>query len=336
MKHFLFSIKGILLLNIVALVGIAIYGVTLVYPPEEATRLRNALIFETASKPDFVWPQGQYPAQFRAESIAPPDDFSQFVSELPIQPHMSGFVKVLLAGERLLERERHGGAIQSNTVDTLNKMQSEGIGYCSDYTQVINGIAYTLGVPVREWGMSFHGYSGDGHAFSEIYDSDFGKWVFLDVHSGFYAVRMDTLEPLSFLEYRALILSDPAQIKIVRINDERFAFKTDQAVKDYYARGAHEVFLYWSNDVFSYDASPWVRASGAVSRYLEQLTAILIGVHPRIHLYPDPVNQEAQEALAKLKQDVLILFFAGIVLVVSFMGLLIFQIKQNGARKSLT
>jgi len=328
MKRMTITLRTSLVLVIIALLTSLGFWISFITPAEEATRLRNSLIFTIGNSADFDWAGNNFPAQFKLESQPVPTYFQSFVDELAVTQQMSEFAKMKVAIEKLLERERYGGAIQSDTVSALKKMREEGVGYCSDYTQVVNGLAHTMNIPVREWGMSFDGYSGYGHAFSEIYDSTLNKWVFIDSHSGFYALEPGTGLPFSFLEFRSQVMNHPGQIEVVKFHPERFGFKDDRQVIDYYIRGSAQVFLYLSNDVFSYDSHPVIQLTGAVSRYLEQLSAIVFGIHPKIMLYPDPRNEEAQHRLQQLSSNVKTLFIIDLVLVGLFL-LIIFKMLKN-------
>ena len=158
-----------------------------------------------------------------------------------------------------------GNAIQSDTRETFRRITENNEGYCSDFTQVFNGLALAAHLPVREWGLSFDGFSGDGHAFSEIYDPALNKWVFLDTFNSFYVVDPVTQIPLSVLEFREQLESNPtALVGAVRFIDEgAFGMKDAATAIDYYRRGTAQFFLWFGNDVFHYDQNPLVSFSSA-------------------------------------------------------------------------
>ena len=317
---------GIIVLGIV--VSLA-YLISLATPIEDATRVRNALVHQPGHVDDFTWNPSSFPADFRVETQAPPQYFEQFVNSLQINPNMSEMSKFLLAAEKILERERYGGPIQSNTVDALKKMQTEGIGWCSDYTQVFNGIAHALNIPVREWGISFNLYNGTGHAFNEIYDSKLKKWIFIDTFNAFYVTNQNN-EPLSVLEFHQYLDSTPNQLIIQKIDQQQFGFKDNATAIDYYQRGMPQLFLIWANDVFSYDAHPLIQFAGSFSRMAEQIMGILLGINQEIRLYPDPSSAHQQQELLALKYKVLSIIVLNIVLGILFL-LILFQkfIRRN-------
>ncbi|SFK99963.1 hypothetical protein SAMN05216302_102536 [Nitrosomonas aestuarii] len=297
------------------------YLFSIATPSEEAARIRNSLVHQPGQLDDFIWNPSTYPADFKIETALPPLYFKQFIESLPIEPDMSELDKFLLAAKKIIDRERRGGPIMSNTVDALKKMQSEGIGWCSDYTQVFNGIAHTMEIPVREWGISFDGYSGYGHAFNEIFDKKLGKWVFIDAFYAFYVSNSEG-EPLSVLEFRQMLSTSPDQLIIHKIIQEQFGFKDNAAALDYYQRGMPQLFLIWANDVFSYDANPLIQLAGSYSRMAEQITGILLGINQEIRLYPDPHSLQQQNKLLSLKYKVISIIMLNIILGILFLFIL--------------
>ena len=321
-----------LLLSLITL-GIAIsfaYLLSIATPSEEAARIRNSLVHQPGQIEDFIWNPSSYPADFKVETALPPPYFQQFIETLHPDPNMSEFDKFLLAARKILDRERLGGPIQSDTVDALKKMQTKGTGWCSDYTQVFNGIAHTMGIPVREWGMSFAGYSGNGHAFNEIFDKKLSKWVFIDTFNAFY-VSNPRGDLLSVLEFRQLLITAPDQLVIHKIIQEQFGFKDNAVALDYYQRGMPQLYLIWANDVFSYDANPLIQLAGSYSRMAEQITGILLGINQEIRLYPDPNSLQQQNELLTLKYKVISILLLNIILSISFLSILVKMFNRRGS-----
>ncbi|SEQ96347.1 hypothetical protein SAMN05421690_100492 [Nitrosomonas sp. Nm51] len=303
------------------------YLFTLATPSEEAARVRNSLVHEPGKIEDFSWSPSTFPADFKVETQTPPLYFQQFINSLPTDPGMSEMDKFLLAAQKILDRNRRGGPIQSNTVDALKKIQNEGIGWCSDYTQVFNGIAHALNIPVREWGMSFDRYNGDGHAFNEIYDQQLDKWVFIDTFNAFFVTNQEG-QPLSVLEFRQLLDTDRNQLVIQKISQAQFGFQNDTVALDYYQRGMPQLFLIWANDVFSYDANPLIQLTGSFSRMAEQITGILLGINQEIRLYPDPDSAQQQKELLSLKYTVIFIIVLNAALGTLFL-LILFRMFNN-------
>jgi hypothetical protein len=90
--------------------------------------------------------------------------------------------------------------------------------------------------------MSFDGYGGDGHAFSEIFDTQRQHWIFVDSFYSFY-VTDEHGEPLSVADFRRRLLLPAAPPQVVPIQPGKFAFKSGQAALDYYRRGADAFYL---------------------------------------------------------------------------------------------
>jgi hypothetical protein len=280
-------------------------------PSTEAVRIRNALLFEGVSESTIQWAPDNVPGDFRAESGPVPLVFQSFVSDLRgvETPEFDGIEFGQLVGERLVANGQVGGAVQSTSVETLDAIVSKGTGYCADYTQVVNGLAFAAGVGVREWGMSFDGFGGNGHAFNELYDKGLGQWVFFDTFYSFYVVDQATGRPLSALEFRDRLRSSEEweSIDLKPLSASGNRFKTKQLALEYYARGVDQFYLYNGNNVFEYDSSALVRLGARISRSAEQVLAILSGVHPRILIPENPENEAMRAALSDTRRAVTVL-----------------------------
>jgi hypothetical protein len=279
-------VAGALLL----LASLSILGY-LVRSPFEITRLRNSLLADVGIAEDFGWSPESPPADYAAENEPAPAEFQQIVQALRFDASDETELDRALAIARHLTNGdvTTGEAIQSNTLSAYKAITERNRGYCADYTQVFNALNLASGVPVREWGMSFDGFSGDGHAFSEIYDSQLGKWVFIDSFYSFYVVDPITKVPLSVLELRERLKADRETLRagLVPIDPAAFAFREPRRAIDYYGRGLEQFYLWFGNDVFSYDGNPVVAAAAGFGRPAEQAVAIMIGAHPKIRIVPD-------------------------------------------------
>ena len=159
--------------------------------------------------------------------------------------------------------------------------------------------------------MSFDGFGGDGHAFSEAYDSTARQWIFVDPLNGFYAADQSTGRPLSVLEFRERLIADEGfESLIITPIGEAFRFDSPRDAFNYYKRGADQFYLWFGNHVFTYDAHPIVRLFGPVSRAMEQLAAILVGLHPDIKIFATASNQSDITALKYFRYRVLAFFAA--------------------------
>lgn len=281
--------------------------IELLSPPVELTRFRNSLIAEIGKESDFDWDPSSIPADFRNELASPPSVILDAANRLQLKEQYSVPTMIALV-DHLRSKPKKRGPIKSNTIFAYSEIISKGRGYCADYTQVFNGLSHAVDLPVREWGMSFDRFSGNGHAFSEVFDTEAGHWVFVDPMRGFFVRDSRNLIPLSALEFRRRLVSDNGfqSIQIVPIG-QAFMFKSGEQAFDYYRDGADQFYLYFANDVFSYDNHPLVKFFGPISRALEQLTAIIAGIHPEIRVYLTPENTDEYAALQRLKYGVLAL-----------------------------
>ena len=294
---------------------------------EELTRIRNSLIAEVGMPADFAWTPEAAPDDFAWERASPPEDFRRIGSS--IRSSIRATSSDAAAVDLSLAIARHmstgpgiGEGIMSNSVDTYRIILSEARGYCSDYTQVFNALALASDVPVREWGMSFDGFSGDGHAFNEVFDREHGKWVFIDSFFSFFVVNAQTGVPLSVIEFHDALRSGRAKRDLIvrRIVPGRFGFPSSDRALEYYGDGVNQFFLWFGNDVFSYDSHPVIARLSTVSRSLEQAVAILLGVHPQLRILPTDSNATL---IAELRQTRLTFFISAALLPLLIIGLIL-------------
>ncbi len=301
----------------VAALGVA-FGAAKLLPlladGQKMVQIRNSLLYESGGQ--FDWSPGEAPGWFRTEQTEAPGYLQAAVSELGVdRASGSEFQDALTLALHLQpDGRRKGGMIASDIASTYQTMQESGRGYCADYTLVFAALSHAAEVPVREWGMSFDDYSGDGHAFNEVYDSAQGQWVFLDTFNGFY-VEDDSGTPLSFQQFkRALLDGADDTLNVVRITPSAFNFADDQMALDYYRRGVRLAFLWTGNDVFSYEASEVVQSLAGLPRSVEQLVAIFAGVHPRIMLDLEAADSDSLWALRSVRWAIVIAAVSSLVL----------------------
>lgn len=270
-------------------------------------RIRNSLIMRLGSPSDFDWAPDSRPATFRLESGPIPPSFSGSRKIVRVARSQGAWPTAVEIARRLAGGPGVGLRIGSSTVDAYHTILSERRGYCADYTQVYNGFAYAAGVAVREWGMTFDDFGSDGHAFNEIFEPRWNKWVFIDSYYSFFVEDRESGIPLSVLELRGELESaDPeARLRVVPIDPTRFTFRTSEDALQYYRRGADQLFLVFGNDVFTYDQRPIVVALGSLSPPLAQLAAIALGIYPELVVVPSETNVQIARDLA-LKRAVLV------------------------------
>ena len=281
----------------------------------EAVRLRNALIFEVVDVASLDWNPPEYPASFKQNRQEAPAAYQDAITAIAGQriPERPQFGDAIALGSHLAVEGFKGGRIQSDAVTNLEGIVERGAGYCADFAQVYNGLAHTLSLPVREWGMSFGGFNGDGHSFNEVFDYANNRWVFIDSYFSFYVTDRLSGEPLSVLDFRDRLRREGGRnsIAVVPISEERFLFGSHEIALNYYQRGVDEYYMWWGNNVFDYDQSLPVSLAGKASRTLEQVVAIVTGVHPEIRIPRVPGNAAAIAELERIRARLLILFSLG-------------------------
>jgi Transglutaminase-like superfamily len=201
----------------------------------------------------------------------------------------------------LVRHAKYGNPAKSDLVGTYRTILAGG-GYCADFSRVFVAMASSAGIFAREWAFSFDGYGGYGHAFVEVFDRASDQWRMIDVFNNFYPADAASGHPLSALQWRDRLRAErTGTVRIMPVGQGRPGFRTDQQLFDYYHRGSDQWYLWWGNARYAYDASPATRLLGGISRSLEQLAAIGLGVHPHIHAIPSETNAKMREAMVHLK-----------------------------------
>jgi hypothetical protein len=282
------------------------------YPSTEAVRVRNAFLVVRGTPADFDWRPPAVPRGFLQQAGAPPAPMRAAAAATsgPALERTVALVNALNPGKR------RGGPIQRSTAEAFAVITATGTGYCGDYTQVVNGLAWAAGLPVREWGMSFDGFGGDGHAFNEVWDAARGQWIMVDVFNGFWVRDRASGAPLSALDFRErLALAEPLQaVELVKFRPAELGFRSPADMIGYYRRGVDQFYLWWGNNVFDLDGHPLVRAARPLGRAAGQAAAMLAGVHPGIRVLPTPTNGALLAALEATRVRVLVLAAACVAL----------------------
>jgi len=304
--------RRVFLASVIALLGLAAFQAWLAFPSTEAVRLRNAFLIESSVPADFAWDPAHRPRDFRWESGAPSPAFAQRAKAI-VGDETRAFEGSLRIAADLLRNARDRGPIESDLENTYRRITEEGYGYCADFTDVFLALAHAAKIPARQWAFSFDGFGGDGHAFVEVYDQARGGWKMVDVYNNFYPVTADGA-PMSALEFRDVLLSN-GPVRMRRISDGRLGYPIEAKAVDYYRRGVPQWYLWWGNDVFTYDRQPVVGAASMLGRHAEQLAAIAIGSYPHFRVVDPGGNAAAFERMRHLRQLLLFNLAAGIVLV---------------------
>lgn len=298
----------------------------------DLVKFRNAMLVEVGPPDVFDWRPANRPADFHEEHAeAPPEIRAAVTAAVGSEARNSEFLTALDLARHLAKNHQRGSSpIKKSTVESYREIVGKGQGYCADFTQVFNGLAHAAGLEVREWGMSFEGYGGNGHAFSEVFDRGRDQWVFVDSFYSFY-VTDHTGRPISASELRDRLLTGSTDLHVEPIVAEKFGFKSPERALDYYRRGAASFYMWWGNDVFTYDSNA-VLARLEASRALQQLAGVALGVQPSLMLAAGHFQTQGLFEL-RLIQGLLVALTAGMT-VFAITSLVLFAARRRRAAKA--
>ncbi len=323
--------KLALVANVLAIGLILGYVASLAVPASEATRIRNAMLIDTVTMNEVDWTPARIPTGFKQEQKMPSALYVDVVHRLGVNTMSTDREKALALAGHLTKNAKDLGAIQSDLDTAYRAIADEGRGYCADFTQVYLGLTHAAGLFAREWGFSFDGFGGHGHAVVEVFDRQRGRWIWIDVYNNVHAVDASTREALSAAEFLAFVRGERGGAVVQANGPGRLGYKHADKLLDYYRRGAAEWYLWAGNAVFTYESSPWVRLGGAVAAPVEQALAIVVGVHPRIQVVPTEGNRVQLERMTRLRSMLMWLAVALGVLVVT-MACLVARTRTLAAR----
>lgn len=274
----------------------------------ELVRMRNALVLIDQGSTGFDWTPASVPPSYLQERgpvdpffvdvaqqlglAALPDDWARAIA---ISRHLLGSSPVLL-----------GGAIKLDLRGTYRRIVGSGQGYCGDFVDVFMAIALAAGMPVRSWAFSFDGFGGDGHVWPEIWNRQLGRWQLVDIFDNFYFFETPGV-PLSALEFRQSLLGNSTQLKLAPLYPgARVGWFVKEKAWAYYRRGLTEWYMWWGNDLFTYDRAFLVHTFSGVSRSLAQLGGIAQGVFPPVKLMVTEANRDQASAMWRLRMHLFI------------------------------
>jgi len=318
-----------------SLVVVVVCGTWLALKAHDArdlVKFRNSMIVKVGAPDVFDWRPATRPADFREEQAPAPAEIREAVgAAVGSEARNSEFLTAIdLARHLAKNRQRGAPPIQQSTIETYREIVGKGQGYCADFTQVFNGLAHAAGLEVREWGMSFEGYGGNGHAFSEVFDRGRDQWVFIDSFYSFY-VTDHTGRPLAASELRDRLLTDSTDLHVEPIVTEKFGFPSPERALDYYRRGAASFYMWWGNDVFTYDGNS-ILAHLKASRALQQLAGVALGVQPAMMLAAGHIQAQGLFEL-HLIRGLLVSLTAGMT-VFAITSLMLFLGRRRRAAKA--
>lgn len=270
----------------------------------ELVRMRNALLLtDQHNAANFNWTPANVPASFQWERGPVDPFFAEVADRLQLASLPGDWERALAISRHLLGSSATllGGAVMSDLRQTYRRIVADGDGYCGDFVDVFVAIAVAAGMPVRTWAFSFDGFGGHGHIWPEIWNRELARWQLVDIFSNTYFTGASGT-PLSALELRQAMLGGAEQVQRSRLYPAvAFGMYIEETAWNYYRRGLPEWYMWWGNNVFTYDRALLVRASGGVSRSLEQMGGVLQGVHPTIRILAEPGNQAQREHMGRLR-----------------------------------
>ncbi len=323
-----------LLANLAGLLGASALLIYAIYPATDAVRVRNAFLVEAAGTNQFDWKPAAPPKTFRLESTRAPDNIRRAAHHVLEASPDSDWDRALLLAGKLTRNAKGGGAIQSDLATTYDLIADKGRGYCADFTKVFLAMANEAGIPVRQWAFSFDGFGGHGHALIEIFDRARGKWLMIDVFNNIYPVDALTEEPIGALEFRDYLMGKRANVKIRKAAAGKLGYEIEDKLLDYYRRGTDQWYLWWANDVATYNANPTLTVARKFGNSAEKLLATVIGVHPTIEIVRTPTNADAVRKLYSLKIGVTVLLGILALLSITFVILAILWHRARVRDKS--
>lgn len=279
----------------------------------ELVRLRNALLYTDQTPVDFNWTPANVPPSFMLERGPADPFFIAIAQRLNLAALPTDWDRVLAISRHLLGSSRtlHGGAIMSDLRGTYTRIVSDGDGYCGDFVDVFMAIALAADMPVRAWAFSFDGFGGDGHVWVEIWNRHLGRWQLIDIFNNYFFFETEGL-PLSAMEFRQALSSNSSQLKLNTLYAvARVGWIHEEKAWDYYRRGLPEWYMWWGNNVFTYDGALLVRSFSGLSRSMEQLGGVVQGISPSLRVLVTEANQSKTKTLGKIRTHLIVVAWVG-------------------------
>jgi len=226
--------------------------------------MRNALLLLESQPSDFNWTPANVPTDFRQARGAVDPFFLEIAQKLKLDALPSDWDRALAISSHLLGSSPvlNGGAVMSDLHGTYQRIVDKGDGYCGDFVDVFVAISLAAGIPVRAWAFAFDGFGGDGHIWAEIWNRQLHHWQLVDVFNNYYFFE-EPGAPLAALEFRQALMQKSTKLRLAPLHSgARVGWIHEEKAWTYYQRGLDQWYLWWGNDVFTYDNAWWVRRSG--------------------------------------------------------------------------
>ncbi len=281
----------------------------------ELVRMRNALLVEEDISLDSDWTPANIPSTFMLERGPVDPFFVDVVNRLNLATLPDDWTRALAISHHLLGSSPtlNGGAIKADLRRTYLRIVNNGEGYCGDFVDVFTAIALAAGIPVRSWAFSFDGFGGHGHVWPEIWNRQLGKWQLVGIFNNYYFFETAGM-PMSALDFHRALSAKSTGLKLAPLDPgSRVGWMIEAKAWDYYRNGQHQWYMWWGNNVFTYDRTRSVRLLSGISQSLSQLGSIVEGVYPKIRILDDPINRPQVGALVRLRMHLIFVTVVGLV-----------------------
>jgi teichuronic acid biosynthesis glycosyltransferase TuaC len=298
-----------LLVAVLALASLAPH----LFASTELVRMRNALLLGDQHNVNFDWTPTNTPSDFLLERGPVDPFFADVAARLQLSALPGDWERAVAISHHLLASsgKHNGGAIKSDLRGTYHRIVKDGDGYCGDFVDIFMAIAIASGMPVRAWAFSFDGFGGHGHIWPEIWNRQLQRWQMVGVFNNHYFYETPGV-PLSALEFRHALLGNSKQLRLAKLDPSvGSGWSIEAKAWDYYRRGLPQWYMWWGANLFTYDQALLVRAFAHGGRALEQLGAVIQGVHPKIRILEEPGNLQSREQLQQLRIDLFVAGFFG-------------------------
>lgn len=274
----------------------------------ELVRLRNAWLLQESGGGDFEWTPANVPAGYLQETGPVDPFFGDIAKRLNLAAQADDWARAVVISRHLLSNSAvlNGDAVSSDLRSTYWRVVKDGDGYCANFVDLFVALALAAGMQVRTWSFSFDGFGGLGHVWPEIWNRQLRRWQLVDVFNNYYFFDAD-VQPLSALGFRKLLMNRSGTLRLAPLDPRaRLGWTVEAKAWDYYRRGLPGWYMGWGNNVFTYDRALSVRLFSGVSRALEQVGAIVQGVHPQVRLLAQADSRVQAQALWRLHWHLLV------------------------------
>lgn len=228
-----------------------------------------------------------------------PSDFRATIAQIDLVG-IQTFEKAKRIAFDLAHGRRTGRGLSVDSCQSLKLIYAEGAGTCSDYAQVFTGLCIASGIKIREWGMCDDLVRTKcAHSFSEVYSSEYGKWVFIDSYGSVYATYNGEDEPMGVIELIDLATANLAdKIRFRYIVEERRP-QASRTLDKIYRDSENIFFLLSDYNIFKQDKA--LKWGHLLPLPLLHFTLVIIGQYQKFYVYINHQNERAiKEKLASL------------------------------------